>query len=406
MPQPRNSVSHRPQTSRQAKRAYQKAGGTPRISAAEQRRIDRAVELEDRAARIRLHNVRARENKRKKAEKDERDRELRKRTGEKEPSKFRVGPSQLSLGTFVAVGSKRKKPEPVKVEVADWSSPYTPTETTKTKNILDCPNMPEISKTPERVKIETAIVPSEPLKNGCNFKHTTSPQNSVPPPKVDNTTTVPLTTLMPPPPPPRLSSKPVVSKATIKCTAPSKPIVAAAPLDTDWDMFLDSDTQVEREISYQPTKLPMYATIRQPNSTTTTPTTGGHCVAPVDLLAGISTQDLQYCSSPVSSKSEHDDDTEFLAGIEDDDLSEMNVAALFECSDQAGAAVTPPPATTTSSDQLAAAVPEDRWSSTYDASKSGFYDATAKGKDPNVFSRIDEFDDYEFSSQELRQLVV
>ncbi|KAI4266808.1 MAG: hypothetical protein LQ337_008655 [Flavoplaca oasis] len=396
MPQLRTPSAYRPQTSRQAKRAYQKAGATPRISAVEQRRIDRAVELEDRAARIRLHNVRARENKRKKAEKDEKDRELRKRMGIQEPSKFKIGPSQQSLGAFVGVGLKHKKLEPVEDEVPECSSPYTPTEDTKTEVFsVDCPEIPEKSEKPDWVTQENVVVPSDPLESCCDSRPKIDRRTNLPPKEVTTTKTVLLTTLMPPPPP-RLSSNTKVSKpAPPTYIAPSNPIVAAAAIDSDWDMFLDSNTQVAREISYHPIK----ASTKLVDQKSPSATTVQHSTTSVDLLAGISTQDLQYCSSPLAPKPNFDNEAEFLGGIEDEDLSDVNIAGFFESSDPAGAmtAALPP---SSQQNQSTTALHKGRWPTTC---KPG---AIAQGKDTAAFNRMDEFDDSEFSSQELRQLVV
>ncbi|KAL8754349.1 MAG: hypothetical protein Q9199_004420 [Rusavskia elegans] len=403
MPQPRSTVSYRPQTSRQAKRAYQKAGATPRISAAEQRRIDRAVELEDRAARIRLHNVRARENKRKKAEKDEKDREIRKRMGIQEPSKFKIGPSQLSLGAFVAVGPKHKKPEPVEDEMAECSSPYTPTENTKAEDTsMDCSDVPRILENPGCVKLETTVVPSNPLENGRTSQHEVGPHSKVPPSQeVKSTTMLPSTTLMPPPPP-RLSSKIQVSKPIpTSCSAPSKPVATAAATESDWDMFLDSNTQVEREISCHPADPPMPAVDKRHTSATTIQYS---VTPPADLLAGISTQDLQYCSSPLTSKSDSEKDAEFFGGIEDEDLSDVNVATFFDCCDEVGIVITHTPSSSQHK-QSTAAPHNERWP-TLKGVECSSVGAIAKSKDTGGFVRMDEFDDYEFSSQELRQLVV
>ncbi|KAL8885858.1 MAG: hypothetical protein Q9192_006583 [Flavoplaca navasiana] len=399
MPQVRSAGkagSYRPQTSRQAKRAYQKAGATPRISAVEQRRIDRAVELEDRAARIRLHNVRARENKRKKAEKDEKDRELRKRMGIQEPSKFKIGPSQLSLGAFVGVGLKHKKFEPVEDEVPECSSPYTPTEAIKTEVIsVDCPEIPKTSKKPDCVTQETVVVPSDPLESCCDSQPKIDRRTNLPPKEITSTTTVPSTNLMPPPPP-RLSSNTKVSRpAPPTYTAPSKPNVAAAAIDLEWDMFLDSNTQVAREIAYHPAKASTtFMDQKSPSATIV-----HHSTTSVDLLAGISTQDLQYCSSPLAPEPNSDNEAEFLGGIEDEDLSDVNIAAFFESSDLAGAmtmALPPSP----QQNQSTIALHKGRWPTTCKPT------AITQGKDTASFNRMDEFDDYEFSSQELRQLVV
>ncbi|KAL9632734.1 MAG: hypothetical protein Q9204_003669 [Flavoplaca sp. TL-2023a] len=396
MPQLRSASSYRPQTSRQAKRAYQKAGAIPRISAVEQRRIDRAVELEDRAARIRLHNVRARENKRKKAEKDEKDREVRKRMGIQEPSKFKIGPSQLSLGAFVGVGLKHKKSEPVEDEVPECSSPYTPTEDTNTEVIsVDCPEIPKATEKPDWVTQGNVVVSSDPLEDCCDSQPKVDRRTNLPPKEVTSTTTVPSTTLMPPPPPRLSSNTKVFRSAPPTYTAPSKPIVAAAAIDLDWDMFLDSNTQVAREISYHPAKaLTTFMDQKSPSARIV-----HHSTTSVDLLAGISTQDLQYCSSPLALKPNSDNEAEFLGGIEDEDLSDVNIAAFFESSDPAGAMTTALPPSS-QQNQSTTALHKGRWPTTCKPA------AIAQGKDTAAFDRMDEFDDYEFSSQELRQLVV
>ncbi|KAL8853591.1 MAG: hypothetical protein Q9221_001577 [Calogaya cf. arnoldii] len=402
MPQPQSAVSHRPQTSRQAKRAYQKAGATPRISAVEQSRIDRAAELQDRAARIRLHNVRARENKRKKAEKDEKDRELRKRMGIPEPSKFSIGPSQLSLGAFVAGGLKQKKLEPIKDEMPECSSPYTPTESINPGEAnADCPNVPGLPECPEGIMRETPVVPSELLECCSTSQQKVGPQTSSLSQNLKNTIVVPSPKLMPPPPlPRRMSPKPSqLVPAPTGSTEPSKPVDAAAATESDWDMFLDSNTQVEREISCQPASPPMPAADQRPISATTSQPFG----TPADLLDGISTQDLQYCSSPLTSKSDSDNDAEFLEGIEDKDLSDLNVAAFFDCCDGIETEVTAPPSSQRK--QSTAAPLNERWT-TIDGVKCIDFATVPRCKNINSFNRIDDFDDFEFSSQELRQLVV
>ncbi|CAL8582980.1 hypothetical protein XPA_008620 [Xanthoria parietina] len=405
MPQPRSVVSSRPQTSRQAKRAYQKAGATPRISAAEQRRIDRAVELDDRAARIRLHNVRARENKRKKAERDEKDRETRKRMGIPEPSKFKIGPSQLSLGSFVGVAPKHRKPEPIKDEVPECSFPYSPVETAEAEETnMDCPDVPSILEDPDCTNLETSGIPSDPLENGRTSQHKVGPSKSPPSEEVKSTTMVPSTTLMPPPPPPppsRIPSRTNVSNSVpATCTEPSKPIAPAAAAESDWDIFLDSNTQVEREIACHPAKPPISAADKRPTSDTNIQQS---ITPPADLLAGISTQDLQYSSSPSTSKFGSDKDAEFLGGIEDEDLSDVNVAAFFDCSDEVGTGIMRPPPPP--HNKQLTAVPEiERWPTVGGAVYNSFTPVT-ESNHTGAFSRMDEFDDYGISSQELLQLV-
>ena len=403
MPQPQRTVSYRPQTARQARRAYQKAGATPRITPAEQRRIDRAAELQERAARIRLHNVRARENKRKKAEKEEKDREVRKRMGIQEPAKFKIGPSQTNLGSFVDVGPKQKQPRSLETEVTECSSPYTRTENAKMGDIsTDCPSIRKSSENQDCIKTEVTVAISKPLEHCCTSQQTVGPHNFPPPQKVQSTTMVPSTTLMPPPPS-RLSSKTSAS-TSIPTTCPrlSQPIAAAAaPINSDWDFFLDSNTQVEREISGGRGDAPIHAVYEQ--------ATSGSAISrsvtpPADLLVGISTQDLQYSSSPLPSKSDPDKDAEFLGGIEDEDLSDVNVAALFECYDEVRTLPLPHPPS--SQHKNSAIAPHKEYLPTItQGAKCRSFATVAKTKDAGAFSRMDEFDDCGFSSQELRQLV-
>ncbi|KAL8856264.1 MAG: hypothetical protein Q9178_007101 [Gyalolechia marmorata] len=402
MPQPQRAVSHRPQTCRQARRAYQRAGATPRITPAEQRRIDRAAELQERAARIRLHNVRARENKRKKAEKEEKDREIRKRMGIQEPAKFKIGPSQTNLGSFVDAAPKHKQPESLESDVVECSSPYRPTEDTKTEDIsMDCHSFPKLAENRDCIKTDATVVPAKPPERCCTSQQTVGPHVFPTSQKVQSTTMVPSTTLMPPPPP-RLSSKTSASKLILNtCPQLSEPVAAAAAINSDWDFFLDSNTQVEREISGGPKDAPIHAVYEQATSATTVLRS---VTPPADLLAGISTQDLQYSSSPLPSKSDPDKDAEFLGGIEDEDLSDVNVAAFFECYDEVRTLPLPPPPSSQHKNSAIAPHKEHLPTITQGAKCTSFA-TVAKDKDAGAFNRMEEFDDCGFSSQELRQLV-
>ena len=113
----------RPQTSRQAKRAFQKRGGRPLITEAERKQNERRAELLERAARIKAHNIRARENKRKREERQAEAREARKKQGLPEPSKIHIGPSQTNLGDFVGAGNKKRKEIPDNSEQNKSASP-------------------------------------------------------------------------------------------------------------------------------------------------------------------------------------------------------------------------------------------------------------------------------------------
>lgn len=107
-------LSHyRPQTSKQAKKAYRKSGATVRLSASELAVIERRAVLQERADRIKERELRRKANIRRKEERNQRERDAKVRMGNPSPVKdggIRVGPSQLFLGGFMGVG-KRKRDE-------------------------------------------------------------------------------------------------------------------------------------------------------------------------------------------------------------------------------------------------------------------------------------------------------
>lgn len=104
---PPATVHHRPQTLKQAKKAYQKAGGVPRISAVEQRRLQRAAELRERAEGIKEKEKTRKANAKKKVEKEEKEREKRKRMGVPEPvNEGYISPRQVRMGVYLG---KRKR---------------------------------------------------------------------------------------------------------------------------------------------------------------------------------------------------------------------------------------------------------------------------------------------------------
>jgi len=105
--------THRPQTLRQAKKAYRKSGATVRLSESELAIIERRGVLQERADRIKEREARRKANIKRKEERIQREREARARMGIKEPIKDgitpHVGPSQLSLGGFFGGQGKRKR---------------------------------------------------------------------------------------------------------------------------------------------------------------------------------------------------------------------------------------------------------------------------------------------------------
>ncbi len=105
--------SHRPQTLKQAKKAYRKSGATARLSESELALIERRAVLQERADRIREREARRKANLKRKEERNQKEREARQRMRIPSPTKggFHVGPSQLHLGDFMVMGGKRKREE-------------------------------------------------------------------------------------------------------------------------------------------------------------------------------------------------------------------------------------------------------------------------------------------------------
>ncbi|KAL8731882.1 MAG: hypothetical protein Q9166_003166 [cf. Caloplaca sp. 2 TL-2023] len=397
---PQRTVSYRPQTSRQAKRAYQKAGATPRISAAEQRRIDRAAELEERRARIRAHNLKAKENKRKRAEKEERERDARKRMGIQGPIKNDVGPSQLRLGAFMGVRKRPKKDQ--------LSSPKTPPEDLETfEPVTNCPE-PKDSLSQEIIKLDGASLKSATARL-CSPPATlviattcTPPRHSI---KKEHT---PQPCLMLPPPRPPV--KRICSSTMLQPSLKPPRKVPVLGVETDWDLFLDSNTQVEREISDIQVKPPFPVPCHKPGRQTSR---RAPMMDSTDFLNGISTQDLQYCSSPPPTTTiVSNDDAEYACEIDDEDLSTLTEVAVLECCAKAGDTLVPPLPSTPHEECIP--VPfKTHQSTSSSANRCSIFRTDVQSVHTETFSRIgataqrcaDEFDDYEMSSQELRELV-
>ena len=117
MPSP--PLPKRPQTTKAAKRAFNKRGGSL-VSDAERRQIARAVELEKRAAKIRQKDERRKENKRKRDEKEEKHREVRRRMGREEsPVKVEEGQLRL-LGFLKKQGDEKKVEKDSKIEMESF----------------------------------------------------------------------------------------------------------------------------------------------------------------------------------------------------------------------------------------------------------------------------------------------
>jgi hypothetical protein len=94
-------------TSKAAKRAYLKANRAPRISRAEQRRLEAEERARQKEEDEKERNAeRAKAARERKAQKEQAQRDARRKMGVPEPSKF-VRPSQPTISRFVVAGAKR-----------------------------------------------------------------------------------------------------------------------------------------------------------------------------------------------------------------------------------------------------------------------------------------------------------
>ncbi|KAG7006974.1 mRNA-capping enzyme [Physcia stellaris] len=290
---PPSAVSSRPQTLRQARRAYQKAGATTRLSERQLKQLERSAELQERADRIKERENRRKANLKKKNERIEREREARARMGIASPVREDVGPSQMRLGAFLTVGvgvkptcegiqSKRDHCDDVVVEEgpppsAQRPSPArSPLQARPVNDIIKPlakpspdikPAKPSIAMPPpprpsqqkpqssprtqdsaKKLTKPTARPPDKHLIKTsldlCSSKPTLKPSTG--PPRPGTMPPPPLPRVKPPlkppnkPPPKASFQRP--SKVPLK--VPPNP----QPITDEWAAFLVSNTQIEREI--------------------------------------------------------------------------------------------------------------------------------------------------------------
>ena len=116
---PSTPFTHRPQTLKQAKKAYRKSGGAVRLSESEKAILERRAVLQERADRIKEREARRKANLKRKEERLQREREARHRMGIPTPptkERIQVGPSQLHLSGFMYAGEKRKSNDEIEEE--------------------------------------------------------------------------------------------------------------------------------------------------------------------------------------------------------------------------------------------------------------------------------------------------
>lgn len=226
---PQSETLHRPQTLKQAKKAFKKAGALPRFSDAEIRRLNRAAELQERADREKEKERKRKANLKKREEKLAKEREARKKAQLPDVKWGHVAPSQLQLAFPGAA----------------------------------------INRMEERTRAAFGDNSIQPRQN--NLKPTGDAVVSIL--KCPSQQMTPVAT----------NNSKSASFAT-----------SEAPWDTcveDWDEFLVSNTQLERELSAPRVKAPLMSCTRDPAPT---------CPEfddPIDMFDLISTQDLGSLTS-------------------------------------------------------------------------------------------------------------
>ncbi|KAK3170184.1 hypothetical protein OEA41_009570 [Lepraria neglecta] len=353
------TLSRRPQTLKQAKKAYRKSGATVRLSESELAVIERRAVLQERADRIKEREARRKANLKRRDEKIQREMEARQRMGIQSPVKgaIHVGPSQLHLGDFMAMGVKRKTedtpPRDTKVE----RESILDMELNGCQKLISAPlslRKPVSANTKAKLeplaKTEGSKIPAEKYKGSQNrrpmptapsrslhTRPTTSTSQQKPPAKPeDPTITIEEEKMldefrvMPMGSPPLPNS--TRAKATY-ITAQQKPPVFASqgkPPDTVhdcWDDFFVSNTQIVRELSppitkFIPTTLP---TIQPPSNPPTTLPKPSNDDASA-LLNFLSTEDLDIsdiltqATPPPPEEEEEEDTSTLLAQISTQDL--------------------------------------------------------------------------------------
>ena len=361
------TLSHRPQTLKQAKKAYRKSGATVRLTESELAVIERRVVLQERADRIKEREARRKANLKRRDEKIQREREARQRMGIQSPVKggIHVGPSQLHLGDFMAMAVKRKTedtpPRDTQVEresILDMESNGCQKLTSAPLSLrepLQAISTNTKAKLEPLAKTAGSKVPAEEYKGSQNRRS----MQPAPPRSLHTRPTTPISQQTPfakpedptitieeekmldefrvvsmgPPPLPNSTR----AKATYITAQQKPPVFAPQGKRPDtvhdcWDDFFVSNTQIVRELSppitkFIPTTLP---TIQPPsNPPTTLPKLSNNDDASA-LLSFLSTQDLDISDiltqaiptppPPEEEEEEEEDTSTLLAQISTQDL--------------------------------------------------------------------------------------
>ncbi|MCJ1272893.1 hypothetical protein MMC21_000682 [Puttea exsequens] len=384
--------SNRPQTLRQAKKAYRKSGATVRLSASELAVIERRAVLQERADRIKEREGRRKVNLRRKEERNQKEREERSRMGIPSPEKgIKVGPSQSYLGDFMTVGKRRMGDHAIgkglemekddrKELIAEMRTSDSHMSPRPWRNPLEIvsPNvgsqsrMSRIGSKSQTSQSSERCLPSKADSTICSRpsgKSTNVPTAPKPPPdaveapnhaknpiSISSPNNAPVSAValpdsrrqaMPHPPLPKITkperAAPPPSRKTLRAPTQSK---QPSPPEDDWDDLFVSNTQITRELSPppRPRASPPNATKMPPltNSLPFGPHSSNHQVLANDLLSLICTQDLDFCgiltqAQPTHAPIENEDTQGLLEQLstQDLDLSDMLSQAAASSEDEA-----------------------------------------------------------------------
>ncbi|KAL9100739.1 MAG: hypothetical protein Q9163_003924 [Psora crenata] len=205
---PATGSFYRPQTLKQAKKAYRKSGSAPKLSVSELAIIERRAMLQERADRIKQREARRKANIKKKEEKKEKEKATMIRMGRSVPVEggIKVGPSQLDLARYMPVVGKTDEEE---------------------KKTLRG-NVTQSTDQMWEMKLEKAMI----RDTGATSM----------------------------PPPPRSALEPAAANMSKNSTKYHADMLVAPVLDEDYDGLFVSNTQIERELSLSPKNWPAVPT--------------------------------------------------------------------------------------------------------------------------------------------------
>ena len=361
---PPTPLTHRPQTLKQAKKAYRKAGATVRLSESEKAVLERRAVLQARADRIKEREARRKANLKRKEERVQKEREARQRMGIPTPPAkegIHVGPSQLDLSEFIYGGVKTMREGEVEDEEGKELVIQKDGDLMVQKQ-QECPMEPPRSRQPLQTLSGNArpkcVMPSQvanadppKVRDFAVQENQTAPKRMPPaygpvqaksahsviqqkpmavnksfgglPAKASDLQRPQALQVVLPSLHPCVQA--IVTKSPIFKKPPLIPLLPKPEAISEdcFDDFFVSNTQIQRELSPPPTPTPQAAASKPPAADENN----------ADLLAFLSTQDLDFSDdltqlAPTARHAEPQDETELDSDFPDDELED--IALEFE----------------------------------------------------------------------------